>query len=492
MPKLGSTISSQARPVSTATRTIGGLLLCFLPLLMSSSTPPTLLEKVQKDGFLQMISLNGPSTFYEGPFGHMGFEYELAEAFANQLGVELTVLDKGSLSDILKGMSTTEGHFAAAGLSIIESRKKNITFSIPYSTVTQQVIYQRDTQKPKIIEDLLDKDIVVIQNSSHADTLRKLKEKHPTLRWREDDQAEMSDLLEMVHNGKAEFTIIDSTAFITNSVVYPRARAAFSITEPENIAWAFPKQGDDSLLNAANTFLREYGEAGKITELEKKYFSKPPVNESNALAFVERIEGRLPQWVPFFQESAKKYDLDWLFLAAVSYQESLWNEDAKSYTGVRGLMMLTNKTAKGLGIKDRTDPKQSIEGGARYFVQMHKRTPSDIQEPDKTWMALAAYNVGLGHLEDARIITQRQGGNPDLWEDVKARLPLLARHKYYSKTRHGYARGWEPVTYVERIRNYHNILVWHYENKRRQLAIEAGKGFLDIPAKEATKSMSQL
>ncbi len=484
--------NNNSQNVNKAIRVLGGAILCLLPVLMSGSTPPTTLEKVQESGFLRMLSLNGPSTFYEGPFGHAGFEYDLASAFAEDLGVELAILDRSNLSDILNNMGTTDGHFAAAGLSIIESRKKVIDFSTPYSEVTQQVIYQRDTKKPKTVDDIIYKDIVVIRNSSHAATLNALKEKYPELSWREETDAEMSDLLEMVHSGNADITIVDSTAFVSNQSVYPKARSAFNIAEPEKIAWAFPKQGDDSLLNAANSFLEEYIKQGKVVELEKKYFSKPSVDEGSALAFSERIEARLPQWEHFFKESAKEFELDWLFLAAVSYQESLWNKDAKSYTGVRGLMMLTNQTAKSLGIKDRTDPEQSIYGGAKYFTQMHKRIPKGVQEPDRTWMALAAYNVGLGHLEDARVITQSQGGNPDLWDDVEQRLPLLAKHQYYRKTRHGYARGWEPVTYVKRIRNYHNILVWHYENKRRQIAAELENDELVIPVKKANDAMSQL
>jgi len=101
---------------------------------------------------------------------------------------------------------------------------------------------------------------------------------------------------------------------------------------------------------------------------------------------------------------------------------------------------------------------------------VRERLTESIQEPDRTWMALAAYNSGLGHLEDARVLTQRQGKDPNLWNDVKEHLPLLAKPKYYRTTRHGYARGWEPVMYVKRIRNYHNILIWHYENIQRQEA----------------------
>lgn len=492
MKKIAATTHPDPRPANALVRTLGGLILCFLPLLMTSTSPPSSLEQVKAEGYLQMLTLNGPSTYYEGPFGHAGFEYELAYAFAEELGVELTVINKGSLNNILNSMSTTEAHFAAAGLSVIEERKKVINFSVPYSTVTQQVVYQRDTQKPKTIEDLYNKDIIVVSQSSHAATLAELKKTNPELSWREKEGADISEMLEMVHKGEADFTLVDSSIFITNSVIYPRARIAFNLTEPENIAWAFPKQSDDSLVNAANTFIKNYAASGNIALLEKKYFSKPVVDEGNALALAKRIEEKLPQWIDFFQESAQENNLDWLFLAAMSYQESLWNEDAKSFTGVRGLMMLTNDTAKSLGIKNRTDPQQSIAGGARYFVQMRNRIPKGITEPDRTWMALAAYNVGLGHLEDARVLTQRHGGNPNLWEDVKESLPLLTRRKYYSQTKHGYARGWEPVHYVERIRNYHNILVWHFENKQRQNASETETEIKNLPINPTPDSMSQL
>ena len=461
-------------------RFIGGIILCLVPFTLSTSTPPSILEQVKEQGFIQMISLNGPSTFYEGRFGYAGFEYELAKAFADELGVELTIRSENSLGAILKKMSTTEGHFAAAGLSMIEERKKNMRFSVPYSSVTQQVIYRRGDQKPRTIDDLIGKKIVVVSKSSHAKQLKRLRKTYPELSWQEKANAEMADLLEMVHQDEADIAIVDSTAYIANGAVYPKARIAFNIAEAESIAWAFPKRQDDSLLKAANVFLQHYVDSGEVKKLEEKYFTRPIIDESNALAFAKRIEERLPKWIDFFKLAAAENQLDWLFIAAMSYQESLWNENAKSFTGVRGLMMLTKKTASDLGVEDRTDPKQSILGGAKYFTQIRKRIPEDIEEPNRTWMALAAYNIGFGHLEDARIITQAQGGDPDIWDDVKARLPLLARKKYYTKTRHGYARGWEPVKYVENIRNYHNILIWHFDNQQPAfLTDDNGDGVID-------------
>lgn len=451
---------------------------CFSPLLFTGSTPITLLEKIEDQGYLQILSTNGSATVYEGPFGYAGFEYELASAFAEYLNVELSVSTVDP-QDILTELNPRSPHFAAASLPLQRQEVLPVQYTAPYTKSSYEVIYQRGKTKPRKIGDILDRDIAVSANTPLIEQLYTLSLDYPELRWYE-VEGDVTDLIEMVHNGEAEIAIVDSINFLTDSLLFPKARFGFDLNIQEYIAWAFPKYQDSTLLKAANTFLALEETQHKIAELEIKYFSRRVVDEGSALAFAERIEKRLPQWVDFFQTAADNYELDWLFLAAMSYQESLWNANAKSFTGVRGLMMLTNKTAKDLGITDRTDPEQSIHGGARYFVQIRNRIPKDIEEPDRTWMALAAYNVGLGHLEDARVITESQGGDPDLWDDVKERLPLLAKRAYFSKTKHGYARGWEPVTYVENIRNYHNILVWHYDNLERQLLAEVENDNLEI------------
>jgi len=287
-----TTNTSTVTPANPAVRFFGTLILCALPLLMSGSTPPSMLEQVKTNGFLQMLSINGPSTVYEGPFGDAGFEYELAKAFADDLGVELSIITQNNLPDLLNAVKKTDAHFAAAGLSITDERKSFINFTTPYSSVSQVVIYQRDAQRPKSVEDLIGKDIIVVSKSSHANTLKKLKIQHPELEWREKDNAEMSDMLEIVHRGDADITIVDSTAFTTNRVVYPRARSGFYLTEPEGIAWAFPKSNDESLLKAANAFLTNAINKGKVDNLVKKYFSRPAIDESNALTLSKRIEER--------------------------------------------------------------------------------------------------------------------------------------------------------------------------------------------------------
>lgn len=461
-------IRSKLRPLYF----LGGVLLCVTPFLLTGSGVPTALDRVINSGSLSIISSNGPISYYQGPFGYTGFEYELTEAFANHLGVTLHIEDHSSLSDMLAAVKTQKGQFAANNLSITPERRRSLDFSVPYMQVKQHVIYRRGTERPQTIDDLLDLDIVVISNSSHAEFLRSLKQSFPTLHWREIDEIEPLDLLESVHSGRADVTIVDSTFFTVNRNIYPKARRAFDLHEERNIAWAFPKLKDQSLYKAANSFLVDYRDSGELKELTDSYFNDQLLDEGGALTFSNHIDKRLPKWESYFKESADEFSLDWLFIAAMSYQESHWNAAARSYTGVRGLMMLTQRTAKSLGIKNRLDPKQSIYGGAKYLTQQFDRLPERIKNPDRLWMALASYNVGYGHLEDARKLTEAQGGDPNIWEDVKKRLPLLSKKKYYKETRHGYARGWEPVQYVERIRNYHKILVWHHESQQRRLALE--------------------
>ena len=168
----------------------------------------------------------------------------------------------------------------------------------------------------------------------------------------------------------------------------------------------------------------------------------------------------MPLYKDSINQVAKEFNLEWELLAAISYQESHWNPWATSPTGVRGMMMLTQRTAAELGVAERTDLYQSLRGGAEYFLDLHSRLPNDIFEPHRTSLALAAYNVGMGHLEDARVLTEKMGGDPHNWMDVTNYLPYLQIKTYYETTKHGYARGAEAVTYVKNIQNYYHTLIW--------------------------------
>jgi hypothetical protein len=176
-----------------------------------------------------------------------------------------------------------------------------------------------------------------------------------------------------------------------------------------------------------------------------------------ALQFSDDVQALLPHYQSLFKQAGERCSIDWRLLAAMAYQESNWNPKARSPTGVRGMMMLTEGTADEMDV-DREDAADSIAGGAMYLQQIRERLPSPIREPDRTWMALAAYNQGLGHLLDARELPVMLGRDPNRWQNVRAALPLLAEERWFSKLRHGYDDGGDAVTYVANVSGYYNLL----------------------------------
>jgi len=455
-------------------KTTKRILLCtilfVIALTLSTSRAPTTLEEVLGNNELRITTLMGSTTYFKNAKGEDGFEYLLAKAFANTLGVELKVTTMDSLSGVLLSVGGPRGHLAAAGLTVTADRQKKMRFSNPYYQVKQTLIYRNGSKRPRKIEDLYGGRLLVIPNSSHRERLAELKLEYPELQWEEVEGLEMLDLMAQVDSAEADYAVVDSSSYLVDRSIYPNARAAFDLSEPQPIAWAFPLHGDNSLIDAANAFFKEFDQSGKLARLKKQSLNqKDGFNLAGSQLFLKRINTRLPKHEKIFKEVAKTYDVDWHLLAAIAYQESHWNAKAKSPTGVRGLMMLTLPTAKEMEVSDRLDPRQSLEGGVKYFLKTKSRIPKDITDPDRTLLALAAYNVGMGHLEDARVLTDRDNKNPDLWKDVKNYLPLLQQKKYFSTVRHGYARGHEPVAYVQNILRYKAMLEWHsLEAQRRQ------------------------
>jgi membrane-bound lytic murein transglycosylase F len=417
------------------------------------------LNAVKRAGELVVLTRNSPTTYYEGPDGPTGFEYDLAHAFAENLGVTLTIKLADRFTDILPMAARAEVDFAAAGLTITALRAEQVRFAPPYQVIRQQVVHNAKTNPPAKVADLVNRHIEVIAGTSYVERLEQLKQQYPQLSWVTVDNMETEELLLQVQEGLIDVTVSDSNIIALSRQFNPDLRVAFDLGDPDNLAWAFPLSEDDSLYQAAVRFIETMQASGELSHLIERYYGAASrFNPINIAAFMQKIETDLPQLKPVFEEAAQRYLLDWRLLAAMSYQESYWDPNAISPTGVRGIMMLTETTAQHLGISDRLDVRQSVNGGSTYLRTLKDRLPDRIPEPDRTWMALAAYNVGMNHLEDARIITQMQGADPDKWNDVKERLPLLTKATWHTKTKHGYARGYEPVQFVNRIRTYYEIL----------------------------------
>ncbi len=414
-----------------------------------------------------MLTRHSPTTYFETSDGPAGLEYELITLFAKHLNVRVEFIVPDTFNDLLQQISKAQADIAAAGLTITEQRKKSMRFAPSYQSITEQVVYRSGRKKPKKVADLNKGILEIIAGSSYIDSLTKLKAQHPSLSWNINTELNTDGLLYLVNEGLIDYTIADSHQASAIQRFYPKLNVAFNITSPRQLAWAFPLSKDDSLYQEASKFLNKIKQDQTLDHLLEKYYGNSGnLSYVGNCTFRLHMESRLPSYQLLFKQEAEKHDIDWRLLAAIGYQESHWNPDAISPTGVKGLMMLTQGTARQLRIKDRTDPAQSILGGALYFKQRLKIIPERIQEPDRTWFALASYNVGFGHLEDARVLTQKRGGNPDKWLDVKSTLPLLSIKKWYKQTRHGYARGNEPVRYVENIRSYYDLLTWLTEENQ--------------------------
>ena len=445
----------------------------MLGLLLSACTGElTELEKVLKEGELVVLTRNAGTTYYEGASGLTGLEYELVTGFADRLGVKARFIVPDTVTDLLNNLAEKQAHFAAAGLTITDPRERWLRFTPPYQEVNQLLIYRMGKKRPKNLDEL-EGHLEVVADSSHAERLKRLHHNHRNLSWSENRKLESDELLTLVQEGVVDYTIADSNEFILNQRFLPELRVAFTVGKPQSLAWAFPKFRDESLYQAASDYFNELEKSGQLAKLlERHYGHLDRFDYVETRKYQRHIAERLPRYQRLFEYSAEETGLDWRLLAAIAYQESHWNPKAVSPTGVKGIMMLTRDTANQLGVEKRTDPVQSIRGGAFYFRDLWDKIPERVPEPDRTWLALAAYNIGYGHLEDTRIITQKLGGNPDSWKDVKGNLPKLLQRKWYKTAKHGYARGNEALHYVENIRSYYDILVWQTERvkeKEREL-----------------------
>lgn len=442
---------------------ISPLLLVTALLLSAGCSRGDRLDAILERGELVVVSRNSPTTYYLDKNGAAGFEYDLARMFAEELGVELSMEPAFSLDALFTRLRRGEVDIAAAGLSLSAGREARFSHSVPYASQTPTVVYKAGNNRPRSLRDIGARELLVLRNSSHAETLLTLRDNgYPLLQWREIDEADSMELLARLEAGEGDLAVVDSHDFRVQQSLYPRLAEAFELGARQQIVWYFPPGPASAALKAeVDRFLRTLREDGRLERMREQHFGHAAVlSRIGSHTFARNMEAGLPPYRDLIRQVADEYQLDWHLLAAVAYQESHWNPLATSPTGVRGMMMLTSPTAREMGVKDRLDPLQSLRGGARYLKNIRRRLPDDIDEPDRTWMALAAYNIGMAHLEDARVLTERQGGDPHLWSEVMQRLPLLQKRQFYRTTRYGYARGQEAVTYVQNIRHYYSILQW--------------------------------
>lgn len=446
------------------------------------SEPKSEFEQIQERGVLRVGTLNNQLSYYIGPDGPAGLDYELARKFAEQLGVKLEIKPAFRQAELFPALKKGDIDIIATGLNQTSQAVQRFRPGPAYYYVSQQVVYKKGQLRPRDIDQLIkyqeSKDekavdenanagaetLQIVEQSQFVPTLTSLQKEYPELQFEIVGDADTRDLLKHVSKGELRFTVTDSVELSLAQRLYPDLALAFELTEDQPVSWFTRRSEDESLYAMLIEFFGNIQQSGELATLEEKYIGHiEAFDYVDTRAFIRALDNSLPKWAPLFQKYSEEFD--WRLIAALAYQESHWKPKAKSPTGVRGMMMLTLPTAKSVGVTDRLDPEQSVRGGVEYLRRIVARVPDSINEHEKIWFALASYNVGYGHMMDARRLTKAQGGDPNAWADVKERLPLLRQKRYYSQTRYGYARGDEARNYVENIRRYYQSIIGHVSQK---------------------------
>jgi len=465
---------------------------CILTLLWfvlaGQNTPQ--LNTIITNKEIRVSLLNSPDSYYLENGQIKGFEYELVQKLAQELDVKANITVRASVQQLYEDLESRDSHISIPGLSKVIKPPSKIKRSVSYFSNQSVIVYRvtRGIKYPRALENIIDRKVVLIADSIQEQQMQKEQQKLPELTWTSVRKKTTYQLLEDVLAKKSGIAIVSALDFQKLSPFFPGLKTAFALTPRQRTSWLTIKRKDNSLATQINLFLKKESTQSFINELTQKYYStNNPLKPYDTLAFKKDFNNRFPKIEQFFKKAAALTSIDWQLLAAMAYQESHWNPKAISPTGVKGIMMLTKAAAKEVDVTDRTDPKQNIFGGAQYFKNVKEKIPERIPEPDRTYLALAGYNTGFGHLEDARILTKRAGLNPDSWEDVNLHLPLLTKPKYYNTVKYGYARGYEPVNYVKNIRRYLKVLGW--ELKQRNNNIKKNTAPIPTPPTEQDDSV---
>ncbi|WP_439234800.1 membrane-bound lytic murein transglycosylase MltF [Lonepinella koalarum] len=421
---------------------------------------------IQKNKTLVVGTVNNPVSYFIDGNGQSGLEYELSKAFADYLGVELEIKPLENSVALFDALSKHEINIAAANLLYQPQKVDTFQLGPSYYSASWQLVYRKGQPRPNSLNQL--KGSLVIASGSELDNILQEKQaSNPKLTWSVSKKENQEELLLQVADGKIAYTIANSIDVSAIQQVKPEIAVAFDVTDESTVHWYLPNSSYNELQAALLDFMNGAIENGLIARIEEKYFNHfTKFDYADMRSYTNAIENILPKYTALFEKY--KGDLDWRLLAAIAYQESHWDKDATSPTGVRGIMMLTKATAERMKIIDRTDPEQSIKAGSEYLHWLISQVPDSIPQEDRIWYALVGYNMGLGHLLDVRRLTKNLGGDPDKWSDVKNNLPLLAEKRYYSNLKYGYARGYEAFQYVENIRRYMNSIINYHRVQENQ------------------------
>lgn len=433
------------------------IVICSIYFLYEKPAPEIIpLDNILDSGSITLITRNNTHCYYTYREQAMGFEYDLSKEFADFLGVKLNVVTVGGLNSMASLLINETGHFIAASMTDLPETR-GISLSDGYMPIRQHLIINRKNRKIKRIENLKGKTVHIGNGTSHYNQLEILKNEGVYLKTITSDDISEDDLIRKVAEGKIDFTIAHSNIAYFNRRYHPKAIVSLPVGEEKHLRWAV-KSNSPKLLNRVNIFFEIIKKNGKFTEIYNRYYSDIGFfNYVDLNSYHKSLNKRLPLYSHIIKSAAKRYDFDWRLIAAQIYQESHFNPRARSRSNALGMMQLTSTTARSLGVTSAYNPEQNIYAGVKYLRKMYDLFDR-AEGKDRLYIALAAYNVGQGHILDARNIARKMNLNPNKWSSLSKTLPMLKKEKYFMKAKYGYCRGTETVNYIKQIKIYYDIL----------------------------------
>lgn len=413
------------------------------------------LDAIKKRGVIRMLTRNSGATYFIWRGQLLGFEYEMAKRFAQQLGVRLEVVVPPSHEQLIPWLVEGRGDFIAAFLRPTEDRiVQGVRFSRHYH-YTQEMLVARNNDRIDAPEDLAGREIVVRRTSSYWDTIDRLQKQGLKVKLREaPEDVETPEIIDLVAQGDFDLTVADGHILDLELTARDDVKGVFPVTDPVAAGWVV-READTKLLGAIDRFFqKEY--RGTVYNLTyQKYFeNKRQILEHREDRVDLNPDGQLSPYDPLARKYGSQYGFDWRLVTAQMYQESRFNPNAKSWAGAKGLMQVLPRTAAELGFKKEslTKPETGIHAGVKYLDWLRDRFDAELPVSDRMWFTLASYNAGYGHVRDARRLAAQKGWDRDRWFDnVERAMLLLSNPKYYRNAAHGYVRGEEPVNYVNQI-----------------------------------------
>jgi len=399
-------------------------------------------------------------SYFKSGDNVIGYEFQLLKKFTEAQGLELKPILYNNNGDLFNDLENGKIDIAGGHLTITKDRSENFNFTAAISQTNIDLITHIGHRNKSEIQDFEDTRGIIIENSSYQELLNEMSEFKPTNLSTAADIS-LLEIIRKINRKEVDYTFGDSEIINIYQHFIPGIYQIIQLSEATDTAFMLRKNRSKDLKQQLDKFITNAKQTQLLKRLKEQIvLHLPDIDKANTVTFFDKLQTTWPQINDLVFQVAKENDFDAALLAAISYQESHWEVDAESFTGVKGLMMLTVSAAQDMDVEDRTDPRQSLEGGIRYLRYMQSKIPDRIEEPHKTLMALAAYNVGYGHLEDARILTQRAGKNPDDWFEIEPFLAKLNNPIIQHELKYGNADGYTAVIYVNNIMTYKQLMNW--------------------------------